>query len=218
MRLHFKLSPNSQLVPFNYQHYLIGAFHKWIGQNNIHDEVSLYSLSWLHNGKMIKNGFQFPSGATWFISFWDEALAKQTIKNVLDDPEVCCGMHVTEVQIQDTPNFGNRERFTAASPIFVRKYDDNFRAIHLTTKDKDANHYLNETLQTKLKKANLDFDVSVRFDENYLNPKTKLVKIKEIESRANFCPIISEGDPEGIKFIWNVGVGHSTGSGFGALY
>lgn len=218
MRLHFKLSPNTQSVPFNYQHYLIGAFHKWIGQNNIHDAISLYSLSWLQNGKINGSGFNFPQGANWFISLWDDIIAKELIKPIMNAPEVCCGMNVSEIQIQETPNFGKRERFIAASPIFVRKYDNNFRAIHLTTKDEEANHYLNETLQTKMKEVNLNYDVTIRFDENYLNPKTKLVKIKDVESRANFCPIIAEGDPEGIKFLWNVGAGHSTGSAFGALY
>lgn len=136
----------------------------------------------------------------------------------MEDADVCCGMQVSEIQLQENPNFGNRERFVAASPVFVRKYDDDFHAVHLTVKDKEANYYLNETLKSKLKKANLDYDVNIRFDENYLNPKTKLVRIKDIESRANFCPIIAEGDPEGIKFLWNVGAGHSTGSAFGSLY
>lgn len=27
----------------------------------------------------------------------------------------------------------------------------------------------------------------------------------------------SENMPEGVRFAWNVGVGHSTGSGFGCL-
>jgi len=68
-----------------------------------------------------------------------------------------------------------------------------------------------------LDSVNLPTNVKVSFDKNYLNPKTKLVNIKNIKNRANFCPIIIEGDPEAIKFAWNVGVGHSTGSCFGAL-
>lgn len=59
MRLHFLLTPNTQTVPFDYQHFLIGAFHKWMGWNEVHDEISLYSLSWLQGGKMFKDGFNF---------------------------------------------------------------------------------------------------------------------------------------------------------------
>lgn len=218
MRLHLYLSPNNQIVPFDYQHFLIGAFHKWMGRNELHDDISLYSLSWLQGGKMIKDGFNFPNGAKWFISFWDEEIGKQLIMSAMKDPDVCCGMNVSEIQIQDNPTFGNKERFTAASPIFIRKYDENRNAKHLTPNDNDADYYLTETLKKKLSIAKLNYKADVRFDKNYFNPKTKLVRINGIENRANFCPVVLEGDPEAIKFAWNVGIGHSTGSTFGALY
>ncbi|MBZ0181357.1 MAG: CRISPR-associated endoribonuclease Cas6 [Melioribacteraceae bacterium] len=218
MRLHFKLTPNIETVPFDYQHYLIGTFHKWMGWNEIHDSISLYSLSWLQGGKMTKNGFDFTKGASWFISFWDESIGKQLIKNAMKDPALFCGLSATEIQIQENPCFREKERFTAASPIFVRKYDENFRAYHLTAKDAETEFHLTETMKTKLKKAGLHYEIKVAFDKTYLNPKTKLVNINNIKSRANFCPVLIEGDPEAIAFAWNVGIGHSTGSGFGALY
>ena len=147
-----------------------------------------------------------------------ESIGKKIIKTALDDPNVCCGMKVSEIQIQDNPPFTNKERFVAASPIFIRKYDEHFKAKHLTVKDKEADYYLTETLKSKLKTAGLEHNVKVSFDKSYNNPKTKLVTINDIESRANFCPVIVEGDPEAVQFAWNVGVGHSTGSGFGSLY
>ncbi len=217
MRLHFRLTQNNQIVPFDYQSFLIGTFHKWMGWNTIHDNLSLYSLSWLQGGKKVKEGLDFPQGARWFISFWDEDTAKKLIQGIMNEPTVCCGMQVNELQIQNTPMFGNRERFVASSPIFIRKYDDNKKAIHLTYKSEDADYYLTETIKTKLKSVNLDYEVKIGFDRNYFSPKTKLVKINEIQNRATFCPVIIEGDPEAIKFAWNVGVGHSTGCCFGAI-
>lgn len=218
MRLHFRLTPNKEIVPFDYQHLLIGAFHKWMGWNEIHDDISLYSLSWLQGGKMIDNGFDFSKGAKWFISFWENDIGKQLVKNILSDPEVCCGMKIAEIQIQETPKFSNREKFTAASPIFIRKYDNDRKALHLTYKDEKTDFYLTETLKHKLRKAGLEPDINVRFDKSYTYPKTKLIRINGIENRANFCPVIIEGHPGAVQFAWNVGVGHSTGSGFGALY
>lgn len=218
MRLHFSLTPNTETVPFDYQHFLIGTFHKWMGWNEIHDKISLYSLSWFQGGKMIKDGFDFPKGAKWFISFWDEEIGKQLIMNAMKEPEVCCGMKVKEIQIQDNPNFSNKEKFTAASPILIRKYAQPHKATHLTFKDDDANFYMTETLKKKLRIVNLDTNVNVSFDKSYFNAKTKLVNIEGIQNKANFCPVIIEGDSEAIKFAWNVGIGHSTGSGFGALY
>ena len=69
MRLHFTLSPNTETVPFGYQRLLTGTFHKLLGENAVHDAISLYSLSWLHggvtmrNGKKIEGGLDFPQGA-----------------------------------------------------------------------------------------------------------------------------------------------------------
>ncbi len=217
MRIHFFLTTNTHTVPFDYQRFLIGVFHKWMGWNTIHDEISLYSLSWLQGGKMVKEGFNFTNGAKWFVSFWNENMAKQLIMNAMKNPEVCCGMQVKEIQIQDTPQFGSKEKFIASSPIFIRKYDENRKAIHLTYKDKDADIYLSETLYKKMKTADLKYEVNVQFDRNCYNAKTKLIRINGIENRASFCPVLIEGDPEAVRFAWNVGVGHSTGCGFGAL-
>ncbi|MDR3611553.1 MAG: CRISPR-associated endoribonuclease Cas6 [Ignavibacteriaceae bacterium] len=218
MRLHFLLSPNSEIVPFNYQHYLIGVFHKWMGLNEIHDEVSLYSLSWLRGSRQIKGGLDYTNGAKWFISFWDEEIGRKLINNAMNYPDVFCGMVIKEIIIQETPKFSSKETFSVSSPVFIRKYDSDKRAIHLTYKDKEADHYLTETLKRKMKGANIDYKVDVKFDRNYSAPKTKLVEINNIKSRASFCPVILEGDPKGIQFAWNVGIGHSSGCGFGAIY
>jgi hypothetical protein len=63
MRLHFTLTPNAESVPFAYQHFLTGAFNKWLGNNPQHDEISLYSLSWLQGGFMKNGALDFPGGA-----------------------------------------------------------------------------------------------------------------------------------------------------------
>jgi CRISPR-associated endoribonuclease Cas6 len=217
VRIHLFLSPNDKTVPFDYQHYLVSTFHKWLGKNTIHDEISLYSLSWLQGGSMVKKGFEFPKGAQWFISFWEPELCKKVIGNIREFPSAFCGMSVNEIQMHDTPAFGAKERFIVSSPVLIRKYDENQKAQHLTYADVEADFYLTETLKNKLKSVDLNWEVSVKFDRDYIKSKTKMVNLSGIHNRANFCPVIIEGNPEAIKFAWNVGIGHSTGCGFGAL-
>lgn len=217
MRIHFSLTPNSQVVPFDYQHYLIGTFHKWIGKNNIHDDISLYSISWLDGGEITDGGYNFPKGARWFISFWDEQLAKLAISGAMNDPDTFCGMVVSQVQIQETPEFIGRTRFSVSSPVLIRKYETNPKGDHLLFNNPETELYLTETLKKKLKKANLNYECSVKFDTTYSRAKTKLVNINNIKNRASLCPVIVEGDAEAVKFAWNVGIGHCTGSTFGAL-
>jgi hypothetical protein len=43
MRIYLHLTPNTEPVPFNYQRALVGTFHRWLGENELHDDISLYS-------------------------------------------------------------------------------------------------------------------------------------------------------------------------------
>lgn len=54
MRIHLITNKSKELIKFNYQPILTGVFHKWIGQNEIHNKISLYSFSWLSGGPLTK--------------------------------------------------------------------------------------------------------------------------------------------------------------------
>lgn len=220
MRLHLFLSPNERPVPFGYQHYLTGAFHKWLGANNLHDALSLYSLSWLYEGQARGKALEFPRGAHWFLSVHDETLAEPLVNNALRDPEVCCGMRVARIEQQATPRFGPRFTFRVASPVLAKSKEMEGRIKHYVYTDPEADAVLTATLRHKLDRAGLGAPhnaATVSFDKTYRTPKTKLVTIKDIHNRASVCPVTVEGTPEAVSFAWNVGVGHGTGSGFGSL-
>jgi CRISPR-associated endoribonuclease Cas6 len=221
MRLHFTLTPNQQPVPFTYQHFLTGAFHKWLGKNQQHDEISLYSLSWLQGGFMKNSALDFPRGARWFISFHDDALANIIIDRALADPEVSCGMRVTRIVQQQTPAFGSRYTFKVGSPVLAKSKEIEGKVKHYLYSDPEADATLTTTLRHKLDRAGFAAShnqVTVSFDRSYRNPRTKLVIIKDnIANRASICPVVVEGTPEVVAFAWNVGVGNGTGVGFGSL-
>ncbi len=221
MRLHFHLSPNQQPVPFDYQHFLTGAFHKWLGSSNpLHDALSLYSLSWLDGSTMRHGALEFPRGARWFISLHDESLIDAIVSNALNDPEVCCGMRVTKIEQQTTPRFAARQAFKVGSPVLAKSNETDGKIKHYIYSDPEADATLTATLRHKLDAAGFGAphnQATVSFDKTYRNPKTKLVHIKQTANRASICPVIIEGTPEAVQFAWNVGVGHGTGSGFGCL-
>lgn len=220
MRLHFNLSPNQEPVPFDYQHFLTGAFNKWLGDNDQHDEISLYSLSWLYHGFSRNGALEFPKGAGWFISVHDESLISKITDNILTQPDVCCGMRVIKIVQQDTPQFGDYWAFKVGSPVLAKSKMIEGKVKHYLFSDEEADEVLTATLRHKMDFANLSTlsnQVSVRFDRSYKNAKTKLVTIKETANRGSICPVIVEGSSEAVRFAWNVGVGHGTGSGFGCL-
>lgn len=216
MRLHLQLQSDRQGLAFDYQHELVRTFHGWLPDNDIHDDISLYSLSWLSGSKAENNLLQFPRGAGWYISFHDERVAKHLLAGMLRQPYTTFGMRVVDVQIQEEPDFGTRYRFLAASPILA-KYKDGERIHHKTFSDVGVDEILTLTLQKKLRTAGLSNDVQVQFDRTFANAKTKLVTIKNVKNRASMCPVIVEGAPEAVSFAWSVGIGHCTGVGFGAV-
>jgi CRISPR-associated endoribonuclease Cas6 len=217
MRIHLKLTPNTETVPFNYQGHLVQRFHEWLGENDVHDDLSLYSLSWLwgENSKA-KNGFNFRQGAEWFISAYDDEIIKKLIDSIMKNPELAFGMSVQELTMQMTPKFQEKAHFRVASPVFIKRNIDTEQKFYYHS-DKEANQLLTETLQSKLKKANLNTDVQVRFDDTYQNPQISGTVYKGFRKKGSVCPVIVEGSAEAVGFAWNVGIGNGCGIGFGAL-
>jgi CRISPR-associated endoribonuclease Cas6 len=218
MRLHLKTTKSEGTFPFNYQKILTGTLHKWIGKNVEHnDHLSLYSFSWLNGGKALLNGMLFENGAHFFISAHDQDLIKRILKGIRNSPEIAFGLVVNEIIIQEDPLFNREHIFTAASPVFIKRTIDG-REKHFSFRDPESSLLLTETLKNKLRKANIDHTgISVQFDLNYGHPKTKIIYYNKIGNKVNFCPLIIKGKSEQIQFAWNVGIGNSTGIGFGAI-
>lgn len=217
MRIYIKLKSDNKAVPFNYQPIITGTIHKWIGLNEIHNKISLYSFSWLSGGRKKGGNLFFENGASFEFSAFDENLLKKIINGIQKDPVINYGLEVSEIVIKETPLFSKKETFFVSSPILIKRTEDE-REKHYTYDQIETDLLLTETLKTKLKIAGLDdCNINVAFDRNYPGVKTKLVYYKNIGNKANICPVIIEGSPEQIAFAWNVGVGNSTGIGFGSL-
>ena len=218
MRIYLQLSKNKEIVPFNYQQTLVGAFHKWLGENELHDDISLYSLSWLSKGIPMKEGLNFPKGAEFFISSPLVELHKKAVSGIFNNADIRWGMKVQEVRMVPTPDFGERFRFLAQSPILIkRKKEDDKHHQFYYPNNTESDTFMTQTLQQKLQKAGYDSNVSVAFDKEYQNPIIKKVRYRDIDIKGTICPVIVEGDARAVQFAWEVGIGNSTGIGFGAL-
>lgn len=220
MRIHLKTTANTSPVPFNYQQKLVGTIHKWIGNNSIHDNISLYSFSWLNGGRKAENALDFSNGASMFISFYDETIIKQIIKSILDEPEMFCGMRVINIGLVKSPDFTNCDYFLCASPIFIKHKLADGTIKQYDFNDAECGMLMKQTLITKMQKAGLDIDetLDIQFDQSYAKKKTKLMRYRHIGNKANLCPVIIKGKPETKLFAWNVGIGSCTGIGFGAIF
>lgn len=218
MRLYLKVSESKQTIEFNYQNRLTGVIHKWLGENNVeHGKISLYSFSWLQNTIATKEGIKTTRDSYFFVSAYERSFLKKLMSGILIDPEMFCGVSVTEAQITEPPAFSSRERFIVCSPVLIKRKTDS-GTDHITFDDSRSAQFLTESLQKKLEVAGRNPDgVSVQFDTSYPGAKTKLITYDKIHNKASLCPVIVEGSPEQVGFAWAVGVGNSTGTGFGSL-
>lgn len=220
MRIQLSTCKNSQVVPFDYQQKLIGTLHKWIGINKIHDMISLYSFSWLQNGALSSGGFDFPNGANWFIAFHDQSIIKQIIRSLIADPEMFCGMSVQDLRIMEDATNARQSYFNVASPILIKRSSEDKVIKFYTFNDQESDGFLIETLKRKIALAGLpdDDSLTIHFDTSYVGKKTKKVRIHDIDNIASICPVVINGRPDVIRFAMDVGLGDSTGSGFGFIY
>lgn len=217
MRILLKIKTTKEIIPYDHQHLLTGVIHKWLGFNNEHGLTSLYSFSRLEAGYSSDRGIAFHKDTGFFFSAFEPKLVHNVIKGVMDDPTMFNGLIVNEINILEDPDLSHREHFLVASPIFIKR-KINERDQHVLYNDPAASLFLEETLRTKIKMAGIELDLSeVRFDSSYNRAKTMKITYKGIENKANWCPVIIKGSAEAKLFVWNVGLGNSTGIGFGAI-
>jgi CRISPR-associated endoribonuclease Cas6 len=217
MRINLRTNLLNTTIPFDHQPLLVGTIHKWLGWNEEHGKISLYSFSRLEGGKATKEGLKFENGASFFFSSFENELVKKMIAGIRADSSMFNGLNVSDVIIEEDPDLTNRELFFTASPIFIkRRIEDKIE--HILFNNSKAHELLTETLQNKLKQARLNDDsLEIRFESSYPKAETKMVMYKGVGNKANWCPVIIKGKPETKLFAWNVGLGNSTGIGFGAI-
>lgn len=219
MRIRLYLSRNTQLVPYNYKESIVSKIHELLGENEIHDTISLYTFSNLHFGKSSKNGLDFKEGSYFDIASFDQNILKNIIDGIMKGSiNFSYGMTINEIRILPAQTFHEQpQRFLVDSPVLIKRSIDN-KNIHYTYKNSESEDLLKETLLRKMDIANLKDDtLKIYFDKSYSKPKEKLITYKDILNKCSICPIIIEGKPETKSFAYDVGIGNSTGIGFGFL-
>ncbi|WP_373730934.1 CRISPR-associated endoribonuclease Cas6, partial [Bacteroides heparinolyticus] len=83
--------------------------------------------------------------------------------------------------------------------------------------DEGANALLTQNLQKKLRAAGIEDPTAKAEFVVEGRPKSMLIDYRGVKNRASWCPVRITGKPETKLLAWNVGLGNSTGIGFGAI-
>lgn len=223
MKFRIHLTANQASIPFNYAHKLCGIFHQWMGPNDLHNIMSLYSLGWLSGpGKAEKGALWFKDGAHWDIGIYDDAVAERLVRGLLLKDFEFYSMAIRKVEKLALPDFSDgKHRFLTNSPVLLRRTeDDRSKTFILYNQPEESRAMLTRIWRHKLKEAGkeaLADRVSASFDQAFRRPKTRLIDIKGIKNKGSVCPVIAEGPSEALEFLWETGAGELTGTGFGSL-
>jgi CRISPR-associated endoribonuclease Cas6 len=220
MRIKINLSKNEIDVPIQNQSYLNSWIHKCLGFNNKwHDAKSNYSISSLRGGKMNsdKQTLSFENGGYIVISSLDQELITSFLVGVMNNPEFSFGMKFVGVDYIKENMHEGWNHFATLSPFIVKEYNEG-KYRFLTLKDENFQEKLKKYLIKKLSNYNLDlkgFDVKV--GDNKSN-KVKRIMIRNVTNLANQCQISVFCNKKVAETLYHIGLGQSTGSGFGAIY
>lgn len=217
MRIKIILSKTNKIIEFDYQYKILGCVHKWLGKDNqLHDEkLSLYTFSWLYNLKAYKQfgGFKTtPFNPYFTFSAYDKQVIDMLVAGIGKDNKLFAGLEVEKIEDVNL-NF-SKDYFTPQSPIFIR---DKKTHDHILFHQPEANILMKNILVAKLNKANLEEEFDIQFELGNPASKIKLVNIKGIKNKVNFCPVFIKGSELLKRFALSVGLGNSTGSGFGCI-
>ena len=224
MRITLNLTGTRTPVPFDYPHAVCRKLHDWLGKDNKwHSTMSLYSIGNLRGGKLNRQTgmLDFRQGGRIAISAWDKEFLHKILDAFGNSSDFVYGMQIRDAVMQPPPRFRENQRFMLDAPVLLKKGHEDGSYKYITYKEpEEAARLLTLSARHKMEVAKLPEEhqqIQVRFDPYFEKAQTKLIKVKQIQNLTSLCPILADGTPEAMSFLWSVGIGNSTGAGFGAL-
>lgn len=217
MRIKIELTQPTESVPVNNQHFLNGFIFASFGKNcDRHDKFSDYNITSLQGGKLNddKKTLSFPdsnpyfyiSGSDEFIGFAVNAFANSTSSFF--------GMKFNKLDVTD--DFKINEYFdhiVTISPIIVKNKDGK----KITFKDSCWIERLTDNCKKKLSHIGIS---DPTFKLEIVNPHKAKEKCIWVGNTFNVCSNVRlkvYGDRKTRTMLYNMGLGGSTGSGFGGI-
>lgn len=223
MRIKINFTPSTTEVSVNHQSFLNSYVHKCLGKNNeYHDKKNDYAISNLIGGFLNKETktVDFKNGAYFVVSSLDLNFVNKLLIGIISNPDFINDMKFNGVEHVEESFFNGWNYFKTLSPFIVKTYTDKKIYSFLTLDDNDFEDKLEQYLKKKLLAINdkldlTDFKVII---PKHAQAKVKNVFVKNVINKANYCQINIYTNKEVAKILYNIGIGQSTGSGFGTIY
>jgi len=223
MRIKINFTKNTEPVRIDNQSQVNGYIHKCLGDNNqYHDNVSDYCISSLMGGKLNEDRktLSFDNGGYITVSSLNNEFINTLLMGILTKPDLMCGMKFAGVDPIDERFIDGWNHFATLSPLIIKEYETKEKYRFVTMNEPNFNDKIKNYLIKKISKINpkldlSDFDVVI---PNNPSHKVKRIMVKNVVNYANQCHISIKCKKEVANLLFNIGLGQSTGSGFGTIY
>jgi|TARA_R110000782_G_scaffold270273_2_gene370190 CRISPR-associated endoribonuclease Cas6 len=222
MRIKILLSPTDTELPINHQHLVNSFIHRALGKDNeYHDAKNNYSISPLQGGNWIKGtkNISFNKGGYVIISSLDDKFINNILMS-LYSTNFYKEIKVIGIEFVDEKFYNGWNHFVTLSPFIIKKYLSKKEYSFHTIDEDGFDVTLKNYLINKLTKINpdldlTDFDVKIPKHDNH---KTSKVIVKNVVNIGNSCHININTNRKVAELLYNIGIGQSTGCGFGTIY
>ena len=222
MRIKVLLSGTNNELPINNQHIVNSFIHRSIGKDNkYHNTKNDYSISSLQGGKWIKDtgNISLKNGGYILITSLNKEFLDSIMLGLYTTP-FYGDIKVSGLEFIDEVFFNGWNYFVTLSPFIIKKYSSKKEYGFNTLDDDNFELLVKDYLINKLVKINSKLDLS---DFNVVIPKhnnhkTVKVMVKNVKNIANSCHINIYTNKKVAELLYNIGIGQSTGCGFGTIY
>ena len=239
------ISRKVELVPsinpdFKNKHVNTQMYTSWLKENGqkYHNEYSTYNHSGIIGGTL-KNDFrriEFKSGfAEIKINSLNEEFITDLLFGISKNPKLDVGnFYFDIIDVIPVPfecSVGQMKFFTV-SPIVLKGKEKlpngHFKQYLFSDDSKITSEMMTHTLISRIQRLNQSINtenLNVQFDSLYKKAKSRFYAYeKDVDGQkvkvpifASNCPVIISGDPRAIESAYYLGIGHSTGAGFGCI-
>lgn len=223
IKINFSVKQNQTLTVDN-QHLINSFIHKCLGVNNkYHDSPSDYCISTLRGGKFKNDALlYFPKNNCYLIvTALDMEFLNKLLAGILNNPFFTDDIVFKGIDFITETLYKDYNKFITLSPILLREttnWEEN-KYKFITLKDDNFISKLEEQTKRKLLKVSPNLDLS-RFKIELLenkNNKVKSLLIKNVINHGSVCKLKIYANQETTNLIYKLGLGQSTGCGFGTL-
>jgi CRISPR/Cas system endoribonuclease Cas6 (RAMP superfamily) len=245
MRIIIRFTKNLEPVSYINQHlvnnYIYGKCLK--NDRKYHDEKSNYCISGLYGGKKNNDMLDFPNGAMIVVTSQDSEFITKVMLGAMNNKEFAHGMIFHTIDSVDEKFDNICNHFATLSPFIFKEYtDDGYKFVvfndekflnknkkiinKLNILDIDVfSKYITDRIKNKLIKINPELDLAKFKIVAKHHDKHKIKKIlirhenikNDVSNYANQLQIDIYCNKNVADMIYNLGIGQSTGCGFGTI-